>query len=127
MLTRPQQAAAYHARKRRRMLLAGAYGSAEGAATTAELWASAVAENGTLWWVVTQSAVSPTAAQIQAGTDESDVAADADSSQAVTTGGKQIVSVTGLTTATTYYGHLVHTNPGGRNSNVLTTPAFTTA
>lgn len=74
--------------------------------------------NGTLYCVVTQSATSPSAAQIKAGNDHTGSAADFDASQAVSGTGTQNVAVTGLTASTTYYAHFVQDDAAANESNV---------
>ena len=93
--------------------------TADGGVTTDE-------GNGTLYMVTTQSATQPSAAQIAAGTDEADVAADFDDSLAVSAAGVKTFSITGLTANTTYYNHYVHVDAAGNASTVVSSASFTT-
>ena len=85
--------------------------------------------NGTLYWVVTQSATSPTRAQVKAGQDHLGAAADDDGSQSVSGTGTQTLSPapSGLTAATAYFIHYMHEDAIGNQSAVLTANGFTTA
>lgn len=82
--------------------------------------------NGTLYWVVTQSTTAPSAAQVIAGTDHTDSAADASGNQAVSATGVQNVSATGLVTATNYYSYFVHRDAVGNTSTVAAADGFNT-
>jgi len=82
--------------------------------------------NGTLWWVVTQSATSPSVVQIQAGQNHLGAAADANGSQAVTTTGTQNVSASGLTAETAYYFHFQQEDAATNDSTVVSADGFTT-
>jgi hypothetical protein len=83
--------------------------------------------NGTLYWVVTQSATSPSAAQVQAGQDHTGSTADDSGSQAVSATGTQNVSFTGLVSGTTYYAHFVQVDEETDESNVSSADGFTDA
>ena len=85
--------------------------------------------NGTLYWVVTQSATAPSAAQVKAGQDHTGTAADDDGSQAVSTTGTQTLSPapSGLTASTAYYLHFMHEDAAGNQSAVASGDGFTTA
>lgn len=82
--------------------------------------------NGTLYWIVDQSATPPSVAQIQAGNDSGGVAADDSGSQAVSATGVQNISSTGLTASTTYYIHYQHQDSAANDSTVVTSASFTT-
>jgi predicted GH43/DUF377 family glycosyl hydrolase len=82
--------------------------------------------NGTLYWVVTQSATSPSVAQVQAGQNDGGTAADDSGSQAVSGTGTQNVSFTGLSSGTTYYAHYNQQDSQADNSNVSTADGFIT-
>ena len=82
--------------------------------------------NGILYFVVTQSATTPSAAQIIAGQDELGAAADYSDSQAVSATGVQPVSASGLAGATTYYFHFVQNDDLLNTSNTITSGSFTT-
>lgn len=72
---------------------------------------------GTLYWAVVTNGGAATNAQIIAGSGGNIVAGVA-GNQAITVGGKQtIVTITGLTTATTYQILYLQVTPGGLQSN----------
>ena len=77
--------------------------------------------NGTLYWEVTASATptSPNATFISDATSAGDT-------QAVSATGSQIVSVTGLSAATSYYIHFLHVDAATNESNIGTSAQFTT-
>ncbi|TPV94851.1 MAG: hypothetical protein B7733_13015 [Myxococcales bacterium FL481] len=84
--------------------------------------------NGTLYFVVTDSATSPSAAQVKDRTDHTgDPAQDADD-QAVSGTGVQNISggFTGLEAGTTYYAHYMHEDAAANQSSVSTSAGFTT-
>lgn len=84
--------------------------------------------NGTLDAVVTTSATTPSAAQIQAGQDHTGAAAAAtDLNNTVSSTGVQNVSFTGLTAATTYYVHYVHEDAAANVSTAATSASFATS
>jgi hypothetical protein len=64
---------------------------------------------GTIWGVVTDSATTPTHAQIKAGQDHAGAAAAAAFSDAASDG-TGAASITGLTAASTYYAHFTQEN-----------------
>lgn len=82
--------------------------------------------NGTLYWVVTTSSTSPSAAQVQAGNDHNGAAAPASGSQAVSATGTQNISDNGLTAGTTYYVHYSHKDAANNSSTTSTSASFTT-
>lgn len=84
--------------------------------------------NGTLYWVVTTSATSPSAAQVKAGNDHTGSAAVDSGNQAVSGTGVQNVSggFTGLTESTTYYAHYMHEDAATNQSSVSSADGFTT-
>lgn len=82
---------------------------------------------GTLYWVVSQSATTPSIAQIKAGNDHTGSAGDDSGSQTVSAIGSQVVSSTGLTVATTYYTHFIQTDLSALDSNTISADGFTTA
>lgn len=95
--------------------------------TTASGTVSTDEGNGTLDAVVTASATTPSAAQIQAGQDHTGSAAVAtDLNNTVTATGSQSVSFTGLTASTTYYVHYVHEDAAANVSTAVTSSSFTT-
>lgn len=85
--------------------------------------------NGTLYWVVTQSATSPSAAQVKAGNDHTGSAGDDSGSQAVSGTGTQTLSPapSGLTASTTYYIHYMHEDAATNQSSVSSADGFTTS
>lgn len=96
--------------------------------TTATGTVSTDEGNGTLDAVVTTSATTPSAAQIQAGQDHTGAAAVAtDLNNTVSATGAQNVTFTGLTASTTYYVHYVHQDAAGNDSNTVTSASFTTS
>jgi hypothetical protein len=94
--------------------------------TTADLSVSTDEGNGTLYWVVTQSATGPSAAQVKAGQDHTGSAADANGNQAVTGTGTQNANATDLTAATAYFAHYMHEDAATNQSTVATSAEFTT-
>ena len=84
--------------------------------------------NGRLYWVLTQSETSPTAAQVRAGEDDMGGAPDDSGDQAVTDTGSISVSggFTSLAAETTYYAHFMHEDARGNRSAVSTGDGFTT-
>lgn len=84
--------------------------------------------NGTLYWAVTSSATSPSAAQVKAGNDHTGSAADDSGSQSVSGTGAQALSPapSGLTASTTYYTHFMHEDSSGNQSSVASADGFTT-
>lgn len=100
--------------------------AAETGDTTASLSVSTDEANGTLYWVVTQSATSPSAAQVKAGQDHTGSAADDSGSQAVTATGTQNAGASGLAEQTTYYAHLMHEDAATNQSSVASSSSFTT-
>jgi len=96
-------------------------------ATTATGYVDTNEANGTLYWVVTQSATPPSVAQVQAGQNHLGAAADDSGNQAVTTTGTQTVSSTGLTTGVTYYFHFQQQDTATNDSTVVTSAGFVPA
>lgn len=82
--------------------------------------------NGTLYWVTTTSATSPSVAQIQAGQDHTGAAAADSGSLTVTATGTQNVTMTGLTASTGYFNHYQHQDAAGNDSTVSSADGFTT-
>lgn len=82
---------------------------------TANATVSSTQGSGRLYWAVVTNGGSATNAQIRAGTGGNIVVAG---NQAVNASGTQtVVSITGLTTATTYQILFLHTNPSSQDSN----------
>ena len=94
--------------------------------TTANLAASTDKDNGSIYWVVTESASSPSSTQVQAGEDHLGGAAVANGSQSVTALGEQNAAATGLSTATTYYAHFTQVDVSANISDVASSPSFDT-
>lgn len=107
-------------------ILSGATDSANGAAAATGS-VSTDEGNGTLYWVVTTSATAPSVAQIQAGQDNSGVAAAASGSQTVSATGAQAITPSGLASSTAYTTHFQHTDAAGNDSTVVSASGFTTA
>ncbi len=84
---------------------------------------------GTLYAVLTRSAVAPTPAQLRAGLDDAGAAADWAGSQAVGAIGVQTVSPppAGLAAGTAYYAHFLQDDAAGNASAVVSAPGFSTA
>ncbi|MEP0936598.1 MAG: LamG-like jellyroll fold domain-containing protein, partial [Cyclobacteriaceae bacterium] len=82
-------------------------------------------EASTLYYVLTQSAVQPTAAQIILGEDENSVPAIESNNNIVASAGPYNFSVASLSASTTYFVYCVAEDASGNQSNVLST-SFTT-
>lgn len=84
--------------------------------------------DGTLYFVVTTSATSPSKAQVKAGQTHTGAAATDSGSQAVTVIGVQTITggFTGLTSEATYYAHYMHEDSDGNQSDVVSADGFTT-
>lgn len=82
--------------------------------------------NGTLYWVITTSATSPSAAQVKAGNDHTGSAASDSGSQAVSGTGVQNMAGSGLTPETGYYTHFMHEDAASNQSSVSSASGFTT-
>ena len=82
--------------------------------------------NGTLYSIVSTSATAPSVAQIQAGNDHTGSAAVWSGNQAVSSTGAKTLSITGLTSSTSYYAHFQHKDAANNNSSVVTSAQFTT-
>lgn len=96
------------------------------AATTATGNVTTNEGNGTLYSVVSTSATAPSAAQIQSGNDHTGSAAVWSGNQAVSSSGAKTLSITGLTSSTSYYAHFQHKDSANNNSTVVTSAQFTT-
>ena len=86
--------------------------------------------NGSLYCIVTTSGTTPSVAQIQAGTDNNDVAAafSNHASPATVSGtGVQTVAATGLVAETAYYAHFQHQDAATNDSVPTSTAQFTMA
>lgn len=94
--------------------------------TTADLGVTTDEGNGTLYAVVTTSSTSPSAAQIQAGTDHTDAGAAFVASMAVDSTGAKAINATGLAAETTYWAHFVHVDDASNASAVVRSLSFTT-
>ncbi len=106
--------------------LSSASGTATGP-TSASGSVSTDDSTGTLYHVTTQSATTPSVAQIKAGNDHLGASADASGSKAVSSLGAQGITAGGLASETTYYHHFVQTDENTNDSNTITTASFTTA
>jgi hypothetical protein len=94
--------------------------------TTATVGATTDEANGTLYVVVTTSGTQPSVAQIKAGQDHTGAAAAFADDQAIGSTGAKTFPATGLTAATGYYAHLVHTDAATNDSNRVASALFTT-
>jgi hypothetical protein len=83
--------------------------------------------NGRLYIVVTESASNPSAAQVKAGLDHAGAAAVFADDQAITSVGEKLFSITGLTTATTYYAYFMHEDWRFNQSTVVSFDAWDSA
>ena len=83
--------------------------------------------NGTLYSIVSTSATAPSATQIQAGQNHTGAAATWSGNQAVSSTGAKTLSITGLTSSTSYYAHFQHKDAANNNSSVVTSAQFTTS
>lgn len=72
--------------------------------TTADVEVTTDTGSGTIYYVVTQSATTPSHAQIVAGDDHTDTAADS-TGDSLPSGGVESFAATGLTASTQYYTH----------------------
>lgn len=78
--------------------------------------------NGTLYYFVSTSSTSPTAAALKAGTG-----AAAFGNQPVTATGAQNISASGLAASTAYFTYYLHADAAGNDSAVVAADGFTTA
>lgn len=101
-------------------------GTATGS-STATVGATTDEGNGTMYAVVTTSATQPSVAQIKAGQNHTGAAAAWGGSVAVSSTGAKTLNATGLTSSTTYYGHVVHTDAATNDSNRVSSSSFTTS
>lgn len=93
----------------------------ETAATTADGTVTTDEADGTLYWVVTQSATSPSVAQIQAGQNHLGAAADDSGNQVISSTGIKTANATGLLAGNEYYFHYQHADSDSNDSTVLST------
>ena len=94
--------------------------------TTGDLSVFTDETGGTLYVVITETATTPTAQQVEGGEDHASVAAIA-ISQGVNTLGVQAVGASLLTAGTGYYAHFMHKDAAGNRSDVVSSAQFTTA
>lgn len=90
--------------------------------TTATIGVTTDEANGTLYSFVSTSPTPPSGSTLKAGTG-----AVFANSQSITTTGAKTASATGLTAATTYYAHWLHSDAAGNDSTIATSASFTTA
>jgi hypothetical protein len=83
-------------------------------------------DNGTLYWVITTSATSPSAAQVKAGNDHTGAGADDSGSATVSATGVQNMTGSGLSASTAYYTHFMHEDTATNQSSVASASGFTT-
>lgn len=105
--------------------LSGASGTAT-AYNAATLAVSTNEANGTLYGIVSSSAVAPSPTQIKAGQSSGGGAAPWVGNQAVTATGAQAMNATALTGSATYYAYFLHRDAAGNDSTVITSAAFST-
>lgn len=106
---------------------ASAQESAEAAgATTGSGFINPGTNEGTVFWVVTDSVTTPETAEIQAGQDDQGSPAADSGSVALTTVGQIEVNASGLLSETEYFFHFQYRGPGGEDSAPITTNGFTT-
>ena len=82
--------------------------------------------NGTLYWVLSSSITTPTAAQIIAGQMHTGAAAAKSGNVAVVGTGTQTVNCTALAGSTTYYAHFAHRDAASNTSAAVSGNGFTT-
>lgn len=82
--------------------------------------------NGTLYYVVTTSSSTPSAAQVKAGQDHASAAATASGNQAISSTGTKTATPTGLTSNTLYYPYWMHEDAAANQSAVKALTSFTT-
>lgn len=93
-------------------------------ARSAMIQVSTDKQDGTWYWVVTESATQPSIAQIKAGQDHLGASAVAAGSPSVSVAGVQADNANGLTPETTYYAHSVQATTA--DSNRLSSASFDT-
>lgn len=93
---------------------------AQAAQTTASLGVTTNDSVGTLYVVVTGSATPPTAAQIQAGFDNTGSAALYAANQTISSTGAKTATATGLSSIQTDHVYWMHQDVAGNQSNVVT-------
>ena len=94
--------------------------------TTSSATVSTDEANGTLYWVVTTTASTPSQAQVIAGQNAAGVVATAAGSQSVSGTGVQTISASGLNSGTQYYTHFVQVDISGNQSAVVSAGSFDT-
>lgn len=94
--------------------------------TTADGSVDTDEDDGTLYWVVTESSTSPSVAQIQSGQNANGDPAAASGNQSVSSTGTQNVSASGLDAGTQYWFHFQQQDEVGNDSTVVTSSSFTT-
>lgn len=82
--------------------------------------------NGTLYYVLTTSSSTPSAAQVKAGQNDGGTAAAASGNQAIASTGTKTATPTGLTSNTLYYPYWMHEDAIGNQSLVKGLTSFTT-
>lgn len=94
--------------------------------TTADLSVSTNEANGTIYWVVTNSATTPSVAQIKAGKDHTGSAAVDSGNENPSATGAQVYEAVGLAAETGHYAHFVHTDLEANDSTAVSSAMFTT-
>ena len=105
--------------------LSSASGSALGP-TSAQLNVTSDEAGGTAYWVVTQSATTPSIAQVQAGQDHTGSAADEAGTVASPVVGVNGGTAVALVAETTYYVHWQQEDAAANDSTVVSSASFTT-
>jgi lysophospholipase L1-like esterase len=94
--------------------------------TTGTITVSTDEANGTLYYVLSSSATTPTAAQIIAGNDHTGSPAVKSGSAAVEATGVQTFNITGLANSTTYYAHFAQRDAANNSSAPVSGNGMTT-
>ncbi len=81
---------------------------------------------GVIYWVITTSATSPSAAQVRAGLDNAGATAADQGTQVVALAGTYNMAGDGLSGSTNYFTHFMHENVDSQQSNVASASGFTT-
>jgi len=94
-----------------------------GGGTAADLETTTDDHTGALYWYVSTSATPPSSANLKSGSG----AVSSGSFSVTATGTQSGVAISGLSAATNYYAHAIHTNGASIDSAIATSAVFTTA
>lgn len=83
-------------------------------------------DNGTLFWVITNSATPPTKTQVFDGKNNEGTAAAASGNLSINSTGAKYIIVPDLSPSTTYYVHFMHQDTGNNRSDVISSNSFVT-